>query len=362
MKVLLIELWGLGDAAIMTTALRPLAESGALITILCKPATAELLRPTYPQVEFLLFDAPWTVFLGKYRLWAWPWREIVRLLRAGRAAKFDAAASVRPDPRDHFLMWLLGATHRIGFPRRGSGLFLTRRLSPPAMPYHRVDLWRQIASALTESLSGNRSAEAPPLSAAFGPFLDASAYPQSETSRQAFGATPEKRRPVVGLHCGARMKVRRWDEKSFEATLQLLRREADFHLALFPDSDGYGRSLLPLADSCHERLSISELVADLASCDLLMCNDSGPGHIAAALGRPVLAIFGPGQPDWFRPYGEKNHVVIRDICPYRPCFDNCRFPQPICLTQLTPDITWPEIRAWFLQRLSLLPASLNPSL
>ena len=333
MKVLLIELWGLGDAVMMTTALRPLIARGAEVTVLCKPATVELLRPSYPAVAFLSFDAPWTVFRGKYHLHRWPWRELARVIRECRAARFDAAASVRDDPRDHLLLFLAGARRRIGFPRRGSGFFLTRRLT--AVPTaHRVDLWRQIGSAILEDDGAMARAR---------PFLEADAYLRREVRREP--------RPVIGLHCGARIAVRRWSEACFADIIRRLRQEADFHLALFPDTDGYGRSLVPLADSCHEGLSVPELAGALAGCDALICNDSGPGHIAAALGRPVLAVFGPTNPDWFRPYGAENHVAIRDICPFRPCFDYCHFPEPICLTQLLPETVWPEIRDWVRRQL-----------
>ena len=66
--------------------------------------------------------------------------------------------------------------------------------------------------------------------------------------------------------------------------------------------------------------------------------------MADALGVPVIAIFGPGRPEKLRPFHADNLVVIRDTCPYHPCSDYCRFPQPYCLTQLTPALVWPEIR------------------
>jgi ADP-heptose:LPS heptosyltransferase len=336
MKVLLLELWGLGDAVLMTTALRPLLAAGASVTVLAKPATIELLRPSYPAAEFISLTAPWTAFRGKDRLASWPWRELAQVVRECRRRRFDAAASVRNDPRDHLLMFLFGARRRVGFPRRGSGLLLTRRLAA-SRTAHRVDLWREVGRAvLGEKPDGSLLTGARP-----------------HLSVGAYGPQPPRRdnRPLLALHCGAKMAVRRWDEGYFATLVRHLRQEGDFHLALFPDTDGYGLGLLPLADSCHEGLSLPHLVRELAACDALICNDSGPGHIAAAFDRPVLAIFGPGDPCRFPPYGEKNHIVIRDICPYRPCYDNCRFPEPICLTRLLPETVWPEVRDWFRRQL-----------
>src|SRR5207302_11451056 len=76
---------------------------------------------------------------------------------------------------------------------------------------------------------------------------------------------------------------------------------------------------------------------------LLRCNDSGPGHLAACCGRPTIAVFGPSGPDWFRPWGDILKVIIRDICPWRPCFDYCKFSEPHCMTKLLPEAVWPEI-------------------
>ena len=354
MKVLLLELWGLGDAVLMTTVLRPLVASGAAVTIVSKPGTAALLRPSYPKINYLVFDAPWTVFRNKYRLWRWPWRALFRLIRALHREKFDAAASVRNDPRDHLLMLLAGARERIGFPRRASARLLTRALPVKGVELHRVDFWRQIGDTLAVLSSGRLV-----MPGEAKPWLSPEAYEQNPQSQAAMGA-PARRGgslPIVGLHCGARIPVRRWPEKFFESILRSLREEMSFHLALFPDTDGYGRSLAPLADSCHEAISIPQLAADLGACDVMICNDSGPGHIAAALDVPVLALFGPTNPDWFRPYGAQHHVVIRDICPFRPCFDYCRFAQPVCLTELTPEEVWPEIRFWFRHQLESLSLS-----
>ena len=351
MKILLLELWGLGDVVMMTAALRPLLEAGASVTILCKAGSAELLRPSYPQASYLVFNAPWTAFSGKYRLWRWPWAKLITLLRCLRREKFDAAASVRNDPRDHLLMFLAGIRNRIGFPRGRSGVLLKEKLFVSAARPHRVQAWQDIGKALTRVVPGLTQRLASFEWDESRPFLSPSAYAESPKP-EALGKAVDL--PVLGVHPGASQVVRRWPEDYLATTLRSLREEAPFHLSLFADLDGFGQTLRPLADSYHPSVSVPRLAAELAACDFLICNDSGPGHIAAAMGIPVLAIFGPGAYELFRPFGPQNHVVMRDICPFRPCFDSCHFAQPVCLTELSPQEVWPEIRVWFHRQLEPL--------
>ena len=322
-KLLICELWGLGDLVLATTLISAAAESFE-VHLLAKPHARELLQPTFPHVIFHDFVAPWTVHRGKYHLWRWPWRVLLSLLWRLRGEHYSAAASVRHDPRDHLLMWLAGVQRRLGFPTKGSGKFLTDSL-PPERDRHRVESWRAIASAL--QIPG--SADAAPL-------LDPQRY---ATERMDQLLAP----PLVCLHAGAAAAVRRWPEAYFEATVRNLRERFDFRLLLIPDHDGFGRSLAPLADVVLEAPALRELVDVLARADLLLCNDSGPMHIAAACGTPTIPFWGPGHFSVFRPWGDSHQPAVRDICSYRPCFDYCRFQEPYCLTSLTPEEVWPEV-------------------
>jgi ADP-heptose:LPS heptosyltransferase len=327
-KLLLLELWGIGDLTFATAFLR-LAVTRYDVVLVGKAHAAPLLAPTFPQVRFVAYDAPWTAFRGKYHLWKWKWGALWRLIRQLRRERFAVAVSVRHDPRDHLLMRLTGARARYGFPAKGSGLLLHHRLRREREKQHRVEDWRQLAAAL--NLEG---------SAQSTPMLAREAY-ASERVKTLLASVAK---PLVVLHPGARIAVRRWPEPYFESVVRRLRETFDFHLALVPDPDGYGAGLAPLSDQVLPALAMGELVDLLGRTDLLLCNDSGPGHVAASCGRPAIVMFGPTDPDWFRPFGEMHRVVIRDICAWRPCFDYCKFPEPYCMTKLLPDDAWPEIR------------------
>jgi len=328
-KLLVLEFWGLGDLTFATPFLRA-AQARYDITLVGKGHAALLLQPSFPDVRFISFEAPWSAYRGKYALWRWNWPELLLLFFRLRREHFDAAVSVRDDPRDHLFMLLAGARERYGFPIRGSSQFLTHPLARSSPQQHKVEDWRDIGRAL--DLPGM---------AEVAPRLDHPRY-RSETVDQMLAGFGGK--PIICLHPGARIGVRRWPEAYFAHVVEKLRSEFDFRLLLVPGPEGCSSVLTSLADLVLRPLTVPELVDVLGRADLVLCNDSGPGHIAAACGRPVVPIFGPTNPDWFRPWGDQHHVVIRDICPWRPCFDYCKFSEPYCMTKLLPERVWPEIR------------------
>jgi heptosyltransferase I len=332
-KLLIVELWGLGDLTFATTFIRQ-AIASYEVHLLAKPHAIDLLQSAFPAVHFIKFNAPWTAFTKKYELWKWPWYELASLVQELRRQKFDAAISVRRDPRDHLLMRLAGARLRIGFPRRYTSALLTHRVSPAISPRHRIDDWCELGAQL-----GFEAQAIPQL------------IPEAGTvkKRNKFSEAP----PIVVLHVGARIGVRRWPEQYFAVLMRKMREEFAFQLVLVPDPDGYGRNLATLADSIRSDLTIQELVALLAEATLVVCNDSGPMHIAAAVDTPTIAFFGPTDSRVFGPWGAHHKVIERDLCRYRPCFDYCRFPEPYCLTRLDPNEVWPEIREHVRKLISL---------
>jgi len=338
-RILIVELWGIGDATMMTSVLQTLLAENWEVTILGKPHTRVLLQPVYSQVKFMEFDAPWTAFRGKYRLWLWPWREIIRVISGLRRQKFNAAVSIRSDPRDHLLMWLVGAQQRIGFDHVWSRWLLNKPILNRNPNAHRVEDWWRLQDRILESAEAHLPPRLTPDLAIV------------ERFRSQFGASTL---PIIALHCGARIAVRRWPEDYYRQVIVSLRQKFNFRLVLIPDPDGYGNGLQGLADYTCSKLSLPELLALLSCATELICNDSGPAHLAAALEIPVTVLFGPTKPEWFRPFGSRHLVVIRDICPFRPCMDYCKFPENYCLTKLQPNSVYPEIEQHLIAQKRLL--------
>lgn len=276
------------------------ASTRAQVTLLAKPHAAPLLARFAPAVELIPLTAPWTAFTGKYRLAHWPWRELMRVRRELRDRHFDLGVSARADPRDHALLTLAGVHRRVGFPLAGSALLLTQPLARPAQP-HRAEHWRALATALGWELSAASPGPSPVQS-------------------------PGRR---IVIHTGAGHPVRRWPVARFnELATQL--RSANWDVVILDDS---------LRD-------LGQLLNALAAADRFLGNDSGPGHLAALLGVPTFTIFGPQLPELFAPQHPWAAWIEGAPCPYKPCFDACRFPAPNCLLGISTEAVWIRVQDW----------------
>lgn len=342
-KLLVVELWGIGDLT-LATAFIDKVRSDYEIHLLAKSHARELLAPTYPELVFHTLSAPWTAHRGKYQLWKWPWLRLLALISDLRRQEFEVAVSVRPDPRDHVLMWLSGAAMRYGYPAKGSEILLTGPIGTPPHGQHRVECWQELAKTVPSNDTK-----------AMEPRLSGKQYQASRIENDLLQTS----KPIVCVHVGAGAVVRRWPVEHWNQLIRQLRLKFDFHLVLVPDVDNFGADLKPVSDALLGDLTLAELVYLCSRASLFLCNDSGPMHVAAACGCPTIALFGPGDPTWFRPWGTQHRMIIRDICPYRPCRDFCRFPEPYCLTKLLPGEVWPEIEQhinWLFSKKILKPA------
>ena len=314
-KLLIVELWGLGDLVIATPFLRAAAEQFA-VTLVAKPYAQGLRDRFWPDVQVVAFNAPWTVFTGKYHLQRWPWRGLIRLRRSLAAEEFDLGLSARWDPRDHLLLWLTGAKRRLGYPRVRSEWFLTQALERPDPREHRYAYWRTLASALELTLPAREDI---PLSIA-----------------RPAGA--------VFLHSGAAQPVRVWPLERFRHLAQRLRAAGEpVIVACDPDQRDWWLRAGETAVATPQ--TVAELLALVDRAGLFVGNDSGPGHLAAFCGLPTLTLFGPQLPEWFGPLHPQTHCFEGKPCPYKPCSDYCRFTEPHCLLRITEEEVWQQTRA-----------------
>ncbi|MDB6066955.1 MAG: hypothetical protein JWR26_3163 [Pedosphaera sp.] len=312
-KLLVIELWGVGDLAIATPFLRKASEQFD-VTLLAKPYAADLHARFWPSIKVIPFNAPWTSFDRKYHLHSWPWAKMLTLWKQLFQERFDVALSARWDPRDHFLLALSRARTRLGFPRIGSQAFLTHPLAPPDPAKHRYENWRVIASALNLGL---------------------------ESRDKIFLSSNQKGRTVF-IHTGAGQPIRVWPLERYRNLVKLLRaQKRPVQVVCNPEQRDWWVKAGEAAVATPR--TIAELLDLMAHAGVFIGNDSGPGHLAAFSGIPTFTFFGPQLPDWFLPLHPSAEWIGSKPCPYKPCSDYCRFPAPHCILDITETEVWPAV-------------------
>jgi heptosyltransferase-1 len=152
--------------------------------------------------------------------------------------------------------------------------------------------------------------------------------------------------PWIAVQPGARWPTKRWPAENFAAVVHALARK-------FPDArfavlgaaeDRTAGEIVAGAEpqrclNLCGRTSLPEMVEWLRLCRLMITNDTGPMHAAAALNKPLVALFGPTEPRRTGPYGQLANVLRVDL-PCSPCFESyCTFEKPNeCLKAISPDM------------------------
>ncbi len=146
------------------------------------------------------------------------------------------------------------------------------------------------------------------------------------------------------LQPGARWVNKRWPVESYAELVRLLApaNPALQFAVLGGEKDRPLGEVITRVDPARcldltGRVSLLEMVEWIRLSELLVSNDTGPMHVAAALGTPVVALFGPTEPRRTGPYGQLDHVLQMNL-PCVPCLKSrCRYVQPFeCLRALTP--------------------------
>ena len=272
----------------------------------------------------------------------------IRAGQALRAERFDVAIDLQGLFRSGILAWLSGAPTRVGFAngREGSPWFYSQRVPVLNPDIHAVDRYLSVSTALGASL---------PEKPRFGFKLleEDMATVREICERRAFTVD----RPWVAMNVGARWPTKRWPLESFAAVVdQLYEAHLDPVVMIGSSDERVDTNRLrtltdrPFVDLSGE-IPLGCLPALLSKPAALVTNDSGPMHIAAALGIPVVAMFGPTSAIRTGPYGNGQQVLTSRI-PCSPCFSRiCRHdPELECLHLIKPAHVVDVIRQLFAAR------------
>jgi heptosyltransferase-2 len=337
-RILVFEPGSLGDMVMLMPFLKSLRARfpQSSISLLCRTSGNKgqnYARLDHASTKTLLLDqgcidelipvaVPWLVDVSPWKKYNpislnWP-RFVWKLLRLRRLSFDLAFPSGRSDIRYNLVLWLTGAKRRVGYGYAGADFLLTDIAVPDITRPHQTEVCLQLLEHLGIPVIRD------------GQFLKLSSEDERFSANFLNGHDIETDDLVVGIHAGARTANRTWGEERFRQVAQRLTEEFGAKVIWFADpidSNGgaLGRNIVSVS------FPLRDFLAVLARCSFIVCNDSGPMHMAGALGVPVVAIFGSTFPEWFCPPGENHRVVVRRDMPCRPCGDRCLLDEPYCL-------------------------------
>jgi len=324
----------IGDAVMCLPALMDLREhfAQADITVLARPTIADLLCTQCGIKDVMVYEHR-NVHQGLFGL--------LRLSRVIRKRAFDMAVLFQNAFEAALLTWLSRIPARIGYATDGRGWLLSHAVPlPPKQTFHQIRYYQQLVQAITQVPSQERN-----------PKLEVTTNHSFASQQQFAEVVSSLNTLLVGINPGSVYgSAKRWLSERFAEVGDRL--VEDIH-EKYPEFSsvrcvligGMGEEALGMEIANQMRTkpivlsgktTIQELVDVLTRCAVLVTNDTGPMHLAQALGVPVVGIFGSTDPESTGPVGEES-CLIREQVRCSPCLLRSCPIDHRCMTNISTD-------------------------
>ena len=381
-KILLIKFSALGDVVHSIPVMNKLRRRypSAEIDWLLRPAFAELIAGHPAVSNMILFPR---------QRWAKPWRQsgsrlagLAQLLSRLRARRYDVVIDLQGQLRSALLVLATRAPVRIGFDRprpelrrtssrrlpeeawkhcwkgarEGAWMAYTHPIALPTIDLHAVDRYLLLGPML------GLDDDPPDFSLVISP--DAVDRVGRLLSGQAVGGSRDQSGPLV-LAPSTRWETKHWRSEGFSTVARHFLAKGRAVVLVGSAEERVACEAIAAAApgtlNLAGRTSVPELAALLRCCAVCVTNDSGPMHLAVALDRPVVSMFGPSDPLWIGPYGRPDAVVSAHL-PCSPCYlrelSRCPYDHA-CMRQIPSTTVIERIEATLAvaDRATFLPAA-----
>jgi lipopolysaccharide heptosyltransferase I len=302
-NILIIKPSSLGDIVLALPALNALRKSlpDAKITWLVRPEFAPLLENHQDLTDLIIFDRK---FLGKAWFLPRAFASLLSFIRRLRRRKFDTVIDLQGLFRTASLAWLTRCKKRFGIAkaRELAHFFYTHKVTQGPDCIHLVDYYLKIIKTITGS----------EVQACF-------VFPRNPDADGSVSTLLKKHDTKTDNYAvfipGSAHSDKCWPIQRFAALAD--RISSQFHLSIAATGTESEKDTVeslenianvPIANLAGQT-SLTELIALLRAAKIVVTNDTGPGHIAAALATPLVMIFGRSNPARVAPYGNPQSVV-----------------------------------------------------
>jgi len=328
MNILIVKLSAIGDVIHTLPSLQAIRElyPAAHITWVVEEAAADLIK-NHPSLDKVLISRrkSWLKDLHSGNI-RHSLREIGFFLKELRQRPYDLVIDFHGLLKSALLVFLSRGKRKLGYAsmQELSGLFYNEKI-PEDMDKHAVDRYLDFPRYL-----GAKSAAAQfvlPADESAGERIKLLLHQQSLTEKNFIAVNPV-----------AYWETKLWDDEKFAALADLI--VSRLHIdVVFTGTEKKSlerivRRMKSSAVNLGGETSLPELACLYQKARLVITTDSGPMHLAAAVNTPVIALFGPTDPQRTGPYGF-GHTIIRTALPCSPCFLK-KCPTTKCMRDITP--------------------------
>ena len=341
-KILIIDFTGMGDLVMLLPFLNVVKKNApkAIIGLACRSYGKELLEEQEVVDHFYIYtkeqkEKKQVTLTKKIRI-------LKELIRQINCETCDIALEPKGDLRCIFFMYYCNARRKISYNYTGGEGLLTDVVKPSDDVCHLIDEKLYFLKIL--GCSYCKEDQMPRL------YLTNNQKMQVKEIIENYDL---KNKIVVGIHPGASLEIKQW--RGYEKLLEkIIESYKDLFFLIF---EGPGenyvvdkvmetvkRNNVPVIRS---RTNIKQYMQYISLCDVMICNDSSAGHIAAAYGIKTFVIFGPVQPERAVPYGKKVYAISNNELECIPCVSSICMRNNECIISVTVDMVFKEIRKYW---------------
>lgn len=319
-KILFIRIDRIGDLVLSTPALKALKKNlpRSQLVVLASPSNHSLLLHNPYVDEVLVYDQ------------AKGLADTIRVIKELRRYGFDLAVDPYPDYelRTALIAFLSGARKRVGYASYGREVFFTVSTPKADHSQHFID----VALGVLAPLGIRVKDKAPEI------FLTDD---EKEWTHDWLKAKGVWGKPVVGIHPGGYYQTQRWLPERFAEVANQVKEDGYASVVMFggPGEEGLVNRISSMIHGdvpayCGHNLR--RFAALIYSCCVLICNNSGPLHIAVALGIPTISFMGPTNQARWMPIGAIHTVFRMDDLPCIGCnLGSCKIKTHDCMRLIT---------------------------
>lgn len=321
-RILLIRVDGIGDLAMSSASFPSLRRQfpTAQIDLL----TSENARP----IADLFLAEKWLNNVWRMPLLGRGLKSYWRLAADFRKQRYDIGIDLRGDLRNVMLMWFAGIPRRLGLSGSGLSYLLSDVIEVPPQRHQAEESAELVRRAGVQALEP-------------WPRLPLQPEHLADADRWLSENGVSRDRPICAMHLGAFYDVKLWPVQRFADVAQRIHRDRGAQVIVVGgphEADlaaTFARSIdFPCAVAVA-RTSLLLTAAIIARSDLFIGTDSGPAHIAAYVGVPVVVLFGPANPDKYCPLSPRVRVMRPRAACDPMCDKTCARPATHCMLDHT---------------------------